>query len=154
MNWDAIGAIGEILGSLGVLVSLIYLGIQIKSNTTQLRFNEGHALAEAADRGFEPIYYEPSMSIWTKGHRNLSQLTEDERMIFDALMVRNLQNFQNSIIAKREALIDEEVFQKTLIGFLRKLLDTPGGAEWFSEHKGFFIGEIEEVLRGANLERK
>jgi hypothetical protein len=31
MNWDAMGAIGETLGSLGVLITLVYLAIQVKS---------------------------------------------------------------------------------------------------------------------------
>jgi hypothetical protein len=33
MNWEAIGAIGEILGALAVVVSILYLSIQIRSNT-------------------------------------------------------------------------------------------------------------------------
>lgn len=33
MNWDAIGAIGEILGASAVVVSILYLSIQIRSNT-------------------------------------------------------------------------------------------------------------------------
>ena len=44
MNWDAAGAVGEILGAIGVIGSLLYLGIQIRrdqvattANTIQLR---------------------------------------------------------------------------------------------------------------------
>lgn len=33
MNWDAIGAIGEIAGALGVIVTLIYLAIQLRQST-------------------------------------------------------------------------------------------------------------------------
>jgi hypothetical protein len=29
MNWDAIGAMGEMVGSMAVLVTLIYLSIQV-----------------------------------------------------------------------------------------------------------------------------
>lgn len=36
MNWDAISAIGEIIGAVAVVVSLIYLGIQIQQNTRQV----------------------------------------------------------------------------------------------------------------------
>ena len=32
MNWDAIGAISETLGALGVIASLIYLASQLRSN--------------------------------------------------------------------------------------------------------------------------
>ena len=33
MNWDAIGAIGEILGALAVLITLLYLARQLRENT-------------------------------------------------------------------------------------------------------------------------
>ena len=33
MNWEAIGAIAELIGVLAVIVSLIYLAIQIKQNS-------------------------------------------------------------------------------------------------------------------------
>jgi hypothetical protein len=37
MNWEALAAIAELLGAIGVLASLIYLGLQIRQNTTWLR---------------------------------------------------------------------------------------------------------------------
>lgn len=33
MNWDAIGAIGEVVGAISVVVTLFYLSIQIRQNT-------------------------------------------------------------------------------------------------------------------------
>ena len=39
MNWEAIGAIGEILGAAAVVASLVYLGIQTRSNARSLKAN-------------------------------------------------------------------------------------------------------------------
>jgi len=33
MNWDAVGAVGEIVGALAVFLTLAYLAIQIRQNT-------------------------------------------------------------------------------------------------------------------------
>ena len=33
MNWQAIGAMGEILGAAAVVLTLFYLGVQIRQNT-------------------------------------------------------------------------------------------------------------------------
>ena len=30
LNWEAIGAVGEILGAMGVIITLAYLAVQIK----------------------------------------------------------------------------------------------------------------------------
>lgn len=37
MNWDAIGAIAEVVGVIAVVLSLIYVGFQVRQNTAQLR---------------------------------------------------------------------------------------------------------------------
>ena len=37
MNWNAVGAVGEIIGATAVLLSLLYLGFQIRQNTRTLK---------------------------------------------------------------------------------------------------------------------
>ena len=34
MNWDALGAIAELLGAIAVLMTLVHLTIQLRQNTT------------------------------------------------------------------------------------------------------------------------
>ena len=36
MNWEALGAVAELLGAIGVIVTLIYLSRQISHNSKQL----------------------------------------------------------------------------------------------------------------------
>lgn len=37
MNWEAIGAVGEIIGAMAVVLSLIYLAIQVRQNSNMAR---------------------------------------------------------------------------------------------------------------------
>jgi hypothetical protein len=39
MNWDAIGAVAEVLGATGVIASLIYLATQIRQSREQMSQN-------------------------------------------------------------------------------------------------------------------
>ena len=39
MNWDAIGAIAETLGAVGVIASLVYLAEQIRHSRAQMSQN-------------------------------------------------------------------------------------------------------------------
>ena len=39
MNWEAIGAVGEVLGAIGVIATLVYLAVQIRQNSTVLEQN-------------------------------------------------------------------------------------------------------------------
>ncbi len=35
MNWEAIGAIGELTGAAGVILTLVYLSLQIQQNSEE-----------------------------------------------------------------------------------------------------------------------
>lgn len=46
MNWDAIGAIGEIIGATAVVVSLFYLATQIRVQNRESRIASIHQVVE------------------------------------------------------------------------------------------------------------
>ena len=46
MNWEAIGAIGSILGAIGVIVTLVYLAAQIQQNSITTKADIRQSLAE------------------------------------------------------------------------------------------------------------
>src|SRR5262249_2263574 len=47
VNWEAIGAISEAFGAAGVVVSLIYLGVQIRQNTRSVQAATFQSVSEA-----------------------------------------------------------------------------------------------------------
>jgi hypothetical protein len=47
MNWDAIGAVAELLGALGVIASLVYLGRQINHNSEIVQASTNQAVADS-----------------------------------------------------------------------------------------------------------
>jgi hypothetical protein len=50
MDWSAIGAIGEVLGALAVLASLIYLARQIRQNTRMMKSTVRQQLAAVSQQ--------------------------------------------------------------------------------------------------------
>jgi len=46
MNWEAIGALAELLGATGVIVSLVYLATQIRTNNALVKAQKAQALVE------------------------------------------------------------------------------------------------------------
>lgn len=57
MNWDAIGAVGELIGSVGVLITLVYLAIQIRQNTNSLSENRKYAKAQMYQARADAVNY-------------------------------------------------------------------------------------------------
>ena len=55
MNWEAIGAIGELLGAAGVIATLGYLAFQIRQNTKQLGQEAQRTRAQAVRESWAAI---------------------------------------------------------------------------------------------------
>jgi len=73
MNWEALGAVAELLGAIGVIATLVYLSAQIRHNNDQLRGAATTAVYEyqrtltemlSADREL----YDGKVSYWLKLH--------------------------------------------------------------------------------------
>jgi hypothetical protein len=85
MNWDALAAIAEVFGAIGVLASLLYLGSQIRQNTAWLRqqafqvgTNEVRRWASSLSGSRE------NSELFIKGQRDFGSLDQTERLRFDA----------------------------------------------------------------------
>jgi len=46
MNWEAIGAIGDLVGGVAVILTLLYLAIQVKQSKSLLERNEKISLSQ------------------------------------------------------------------------------------------------------------
>jgi hypothetical protein len=134
MNLDAISTAAEVLGALGVILSLIYLSVQIKSNTRQLRFTASHGIAESLDRAYDPIYSEHIAPIWLKGNADLESISAAERVIFDGLVARQIHNVANMLDARESALIPKARADKMYNKFFTDLFSSPGIKQWISEN--------------------
>ena len=76
MNWEAVGAIGEIVGAIAVVLSLVYLAAQIRQNTKlveeQCRAQKQSSLlgARSAFTEWRSLIIQSSMIavIWRRGN--------------------------------------------------------------------------------------
>jgi hypothetical protein len=50
LNWEALGASAEALGAVGVILTLLYLAIQIRTNTRVVRAQSRHSISEFIQR--------------------------------------------------------------------------------------------------------
>lgn len=67
MNWEAIGAIGEVVGAMAVIFTLVFLAIQIRSNTNAIRANAQYDIqTRLSDISFQIGYSSENSAIWSK----------------------------------------------------------------------------------------
>ncbi len=145
MNWDAIGAIGEILGAVAVLVTLVYLATQIRQNTEQARLSSIQAVNSSNDSAFEPIYIPENSAIFTKGQNSYTSLTEHEKVVFHMLMTRLIASFDSTTYQYLQGSYDEDLYWGTAV-FYSSFIKSPGGSDWWKEAKVPFSNSCVQNL--------
>jgi hypothetical protein len=87
MNWEAIGAISEGLGAIGVLVTLGYVAMQIRQNTRAVEANTYHTAATAAAGFSSLIATSPELAeFYHKGVIGEAKLEGGSLERFDSLL--------------------------------------------------------------------
>ena len=149
-----LGNLGEVLGAIGVIVSLLYLALQIRQNTRSVRASTYQAFSESF-RDFRNLLVgdERLGTIWIRGLRSRPDLSAAERAQFDALLMNFLRGVEVSFYQQANGLLDA--------GFYRGWIDEalaiwrlPGPREWWSENAQFFNPEFRAAwecrLRGSS----
>lgn len=128
MNWDAIGAIGEILSALAVVGSLIYIGRQFRHSSTQaLHSIYQHTVSNFSANG-------QNAAVMFRGNQNRDDLTDVERYQY-AMLLHDMHNAVSLIWEQYErGLVDKEGKDR-IMKVASFYNSTPGGT-------AFWNGEI------------
>jgi hypothetical protein len=87
MNLTEISQVSQTLGSVAVVASLLFVGLQIRQNTKATRAASHHAVSEALNR-LNILWARNGeiTRIWLSGLSDRSALTPEERWRFDSLV--------------------------------------------------------------------
>jgi len=139
MNWDALGAIGELVGATAVLVTLIYLAVQVRqARKMQLaesiratRAERREFFTSLRDSPFIPDIFEKL----SQGHE-LSH-SEDYR-----LTAHHAVNWGQIYSAWLQEELDLSGGYNTSLGAnFRYAWGVPGSADWMDEHGKILFSE-------------
>ena len=132
LNWDAIGAIGEVAGATAVVATLGYLALQIRENSRQLRVTSINAMNELINYGFDPIYNsDRNTEAWLNGLSSPDELNDLDRQLFELFMARVMNSFQTAMTQHRHEGLEERDFER-YIEVYKGILETPGGQRWLA----------------------
>ena len=137
MNWDAIGAIGEIVGAIAVVVSIVYLAIQISSNTRTMRANAGFEATHSWASTNEALAHSPDETMGLVA-RAFEKSWEDFSTIERArigLLIRALfQKLEGQYYLFRYDTLDEGIWHSRS-RWASGLLQTPFFRTWWEIEK-------------------
>ncbi len=158
MNWEAIGAIGELIGAAAVVVTLIYLAVQIRQNTRQLAQNELSSRATAANvcaiaprETRRTIYESPELTeIWLKGMNNPDELAENDFYRFRLLMQNGIDAIWDVHSQTAVTSFSPETWETQGVTVVERNIATPGGrrvwAQFRENYPSEFRVEVDRIL--------
>jgi hypothetical protein len=152
MNWDAIGAVAELLGALGVIASLVYLATQMRQNARATQASSyqqfEHSLSE---RAMSQVTVPGLARIVLLGMSDPEQLNEEEMRKFIAWEYANMRGFDNAYYQYQLGMFDESRWQMSL-GELRWNLQQPGVVSLWGEIRktlsSEFVALVDEIFAG------
>ena len=130
MDWNAIGAIGEVVGATGVIATLIYLSVQIRQNTKAVR---GAALDAITERKqFELKWSSEIAGAFRKSIETPETLTDEESWQLTEWMTAAFVARQNEYFQFKNGLIDAETWSASE-KIIRMCLSSAWSKAWWQE---------------------
>ena len=131
MTLEDIANIGELIGGVGVLVSLIYLAIQVRQNTLAQRAESRLAATRSWTEWYILGAQDPEIvRIMNEGFLNPSELTSTDRARFLWIFGTIASKMEEMYSQHKVGLIDDSLWNKYR-GTLAAYLENPVAKEWW-----------------------
>ena len=164
MNWDAIGAIGENIGAIAVVASVIYLATQIKRQTTESKLAATRDLsAKRVDAMKAVLNDEAVAEIYLRAIRDYESLKGVDRMRASSIFHIWARNSEQEFIHMGTGHADDPYLESVDHVMSNGMVVARGFRQWwqttgqgfnkdFQDHVNELIAATEESLVSRNFD--
>jgi hypothetical protein len=146
MNWEAAGAIGEIIGALAVFLTLVYLAVQIRQNTKAVQASAVDASIKQVTGVRQSLYENAEIAeIYVKGMADPHDLDEVSQTRFRVLLHNIFLSISNVYSQTNFAGLDTSEWESQLV-VLKRVLAAPGARWFWHEYKLEFDEKFREQV--------
>ena len=119
MTLNELGSLGEFISGLAVVVTLVYLAIQIRHNTRAVRSSMHQDMIESTLRIAESVSDNPDVGrIVLKAGEDYDNLTREEFVRFEAYAERVFGNFESIFYSYRNSMIEQDLWESWEASYL------------------------------------
>lgn len=146
---DALGNLGAFIGGIAVVITLIYLAIQVRQNTRAIRVASMQSSMLAAQNiGILPVQDRDLARVIRVGLTMPHELDEDEFQQFRYFLMSMLRVHEDMFVQNRAGVVDDETWMARSSS-LKTILSMPGGRsiwEASSAYRDDFKAWLESEL--------
>lgn len=156
MDWDALGAIGEIVGAGAVVVTLVYLAFQIRQNTRSNQVSAEIQALEQLSKWVTRISTDKdAQRLWDLVADGSEPLSAEDSGQYLWIMGELFWLVESAFVQYRRGYLSKAAwmrFERTLVGTLNNKLTR----EWWENrevpHSPEFRGYVDQLLRTGNTD--
>lgn len=156
MSWEAVGAMGEWIGALGVVISIVFLASQVRSNTRALRaqaaYDANHGWATLNEQLFFAMYFsgnrhssrdftEEAMRLWA-ADADPEEVSPAQLFPFGTFWRSHLQKLEAQYWLSSHGLLPPEQW-KNKASFFAGFLQLPVPRAWWEADRQLGIYSAE-----------
>jgi len=146
VNWDAIGAVGEVVGALTVIVTLLYLAKQIKQNSAAVKIAAAQALLSEANGTLRVASSNPQTArAVILGQTCINQLSEEERAQFIVWIFSWMRTIEQAYFQYLRGNIEEEIWEGQEV-HLQQVAHAPAVITWWSMRRDYFSKSFQNYV--------
>ena len=147
-----LGNLGEFVGAMGVVVSLVYLARQMIQNTTSVRAASFNSMVQNSIRLLEHAFRDSEFAAFlARAERAPEELSAEDRVRWDAYMTAVYRHFGNLVYASRVGTLDREMWE-AYRATLKNHLRTPSWGAWYHLNQHIFSVSLTELVEQALAE--
>jgi len=145
VNWEAISAIGQFVGALAVVISLIYLANEVRSSARATRLAGMRSTLDAFNRVALRLT-EPNLAeLYTRGLDDFESFEGADRVRSRVLMHTIFRNVEDVYCQHLQGNLDPRVW-RAYEGVIHDLNSHPGVQAWWRSHSHRFDEEFAKLI--------
>jgi len=157
MNWEAIGAIGDFVGGLAVVLTLIYIAFQVRQSSKQLEQNSRalaassyHSAGEGFNKWFALLIQDEAIAdLWQRGLAG-ETLNRADKMRFGAMATMLFTTLENNFHQLQLGTHSRNTLELAKRVWVNILTSPGGSAWWITEGRRAFTPEFVEAIEGLS----
>ncbi|MFK8048735.1 MAG: hypothetical protein AB8B81_09895 [Halioglobus sp.] len=151
MNLELITAVTEILSALAVLISLVYLAVQIKQNTKAMKANTEQGISDSTSSGIIGVSHTNIPYLVVKAGNDPSSLSDEELSQYAFWINGSLRHWEHAYFQYKSGNFSEESWSG-LYQQIAMHMGSVGVRNYWNLRKSTYREDFREIVDAAATE--
>ncbi len=145
MTLEQYGSLAEIIGLALVVVTLIFLSIQMRQNTRAIQLNTSHSVTEELQEMFSLLASDQGLSEIFVQAAQTDELSDANRVRYNTFLSNVVRVYENAFLQKRQNVLDEAHWA----GMTRMMIDItamPAFSFYWADRMHWFSEDFQQHM--------